>query len=216
VSVHSIESFAVPFQTIPFSMPIRTVLDFAHRLATCALDPGEVAVDATVGNGHDTVVLARAVGEEGGVFGFDVQAEAIEQTRSRVRAEGVETPVTLFQNGHEEMARVLPAECVGSVGAVMFNLGYLPGSPSDRTTTPATTVPALDAAVRLLRPEGVVTVVLYTGHEGGPEEAEAVDAWAADLSQEQFHALSYRFVNQQNDPPRLVAVEKRADGSSSA
>ena len=77
-----------------------------------------------------------------------------------------------------------------------------------------TTIPALDAAMGVLRPGGVATVVLYTGHEGGADEAEAVDEWAAALPQEQFRALSYRFVNQRNDPPRLVAVEKRADGEA--
>jgi SAM-dependent methyltransferase len=191
-------------------MPVHSVLDHAHVLATRALESGDVAVDATIGNGHDTVVLARAVGANGRVFGFDVQASAIDETRGRLQTEGVVAPVDLFQHGHEDMARHLPEACAGTVGAVTFNLGYLPGSASDCTTTPETTIPALNAALRLLRPGGVVTVVVYTGHEGGPEEAEAVDAWAADLPQERFHALSYQFVNQQNDPPRLVAVEKRA------
>lgn len=195
-------------------MPVHSVLDYAHVLATRALEPGDVAVDATVGNGHDTLVLARAVGADGRVFGFDVQAAAIEETRARLASESVEKQVDLFQHGHEEMARVLPEACVGSVGAVTFNLGYLPGSASELTTTPETTLPALDAAVRLLRPGGVVTVVVYTGHEGGSKEAEAVDAWAADCPQDRFHALSYRFVNQQNDPPRLVVVEKRATTTS--
>jgi predicted O-methyltransferase YrrM len=192
-------------------MPIQSVLDFAHVLATRALDEGGVAVDATVGNGHDAVALARAVGSTGQVYGFDVQAEAIEATRSRIAAEEVDADVDLFQAGHETMEQHLAESIAGKVGAITFNLGYLPGSASDLTTTPETTIPALDAAVRLLRPGGVVTIVIYTGHEGGTEEAEAVDAWAADRPQERFHALSYQFVNQQNDPPRLVAVEKRPE-----
>ncbi len=195
-------------------MPIHSVLDFAHVLATRSLTEGGVAVDATVGNGHDTVVLAREVGSAGRVFGFDVQAEAIERTRSRLASEDIGATVDLVQAGHEEMQRHLPAELRGKVGAVTFNLGYLPGSASTLTTRPDTTIPALNVAVRLLRPGGVVTVVLYTGHEGGSAEAEEVDAWAADLPQKQFNVLSYRFVNQKNDPPRLVAVEKRGDGTA--
>jgi len=191
-------------------MPIHSVLDFAHVLVRRALDPGDAAVDATVGNGHDTVVLAQAVGEDGRVFGIDVQAAAIESTRDRLAAEEGNAEVELIQAGHEDLREHLPERLHGRVGAVMFNLGYLPGSASDRTTRPETTVPALDAAVEVLRPGGVVTAVLYTGHDGGEEEAEAVDAWAADQSQEAVQALSYRFVNQRNDPPRLVAVEKRA------
>lgn len=188
---------------------MHSVLDFAHELATGVLDVGDVAVDATVGNGHDTVALAQAVGPEGRVYGFDVQDEAIESTRDRVAREGCADAVRLVHDGHERMPAHLPDEQHGIVGAVTFNLGYLPGSSAALTTTPETTLPALDAALRLLRPGGVVTVVLYTGHEGGAEEAAAVDAWAADLSQDRFRALSYRFVNQRNDPPRLIAVEKR-------
>jgi len=189
-----------------------SVLHRAHSLATGAVRPGGVAVDATVGNGHDTVVLARAIGEEGRVFGFDVQSDALDATRDRLASEGLIDRVTLIEAGHETMERHLPAAAHGTVDAVMFNLGYLPGSDSPLTTTPATTRPALDAALRLLRPGGVATVVVYTGHEGGEEEAAAVDAWAADLSQSRFRALSYRFVNQRNDPPRLVAVERTAAG----
>jgi 16S rRNA C1402 N4-methylase RsmH len=188
---------------------MHSVLDYAHELATNALAAGDLAVDATVGNGHDTVVLARAVGGEGGVLGFDVQAEAIERTRNRLEENGLRASVDLIHAGHEHMAKRLPDQVHGAVGAIMFNLGYLPGSVSDRTTTPDTTIQALNAATTVLRPGGVITVVLYTGHEGGPEEARAVDAWAADRPQERFRVLSYQFVNQRNDPPRLVAVEKR-------
>jgi len=193
-------------------MSIHSVLDYVHVLVRQALDEGEVAVDATVGNGHDTLALARSVGSGGRVFGFDVQAEAIEQTRARLASAEVDAAVSLVQDGHEEMERCLPEELAGKVGVVTFNLGYLPGSASDLTTTSETTIPALNASLRVLRPGGVVTIVLYTGHEEGTREAEAVDAWAGDLPQERFHALSYRFVNQKNDPPRLIAVEKRKAG----
>ena len=190
---------------------MHSILDFAHELAAGALERGDVAVDATVGNGHDTVALARAVGAEGRVFGFDVQAEAIESTRARLGEQGLLPIVDLVHAGHEQMPEHLPGAVQGAVGAVTFNLGYLPGGASDLTTSPNTTLPALRAATAALRPGGVVTVVLYTGHDGGPAEAEAVDAWAAELPQARFRALSYQFVNQQNDPPRLVAVEKREE-----
>jgi len=187
---------------------MESILDRAHTLATESIRAGGVAVDATVGNGHDTAVLARAVGEDGTVFGFDVQPEALRATRARLASDGLADRVTLVEAGHETMAQHVPEAVHGSVEAVTFNLGYLPGSDSSLTTRPSTTLPALDAAVRLLGPGGVATVVVYTGHEGGDEEAAAVDAWAAELPRARFEALSYRFVNRRNDPPRLVAVEK--------
>jgi predicted O-methyltransferase YrrM len=197
-------------------VPIDPVLKFAHRLATTALSAGATAVDATVGNGHDAVVLARAVGPEGQVFGFDVQAEAIAATRRRLAADNLSSRVHLFRAGHEALAAHVPDRQHGRVGAVMFNLGYLPGGDSSLTTRPKTTIPALDAAVRLLRPGGVLTVVLYSGHEGGPEEVEAVQDWAEALPRARGEALSYRFVNQRNDPPRLIAVEKGEAGAAAS
>lgn len=190
-------------------MTIKSVLDFAHVLIREALRPGDVAVDATLGNGHDTAALCRAVGDEGRIFGFDVQAEAIEETERRLSELSVSPEIDLLQVGHEEMDEHLPPVTHGRVGAITFNLGYLPGSASSLTTTPDTTIPALRSAVKMLRPGGVVTVVIYTGHEGGTAEADAVDAWATNLPQRDVQVLSYEFVNQKNDPPRLLAIEKR-------
>lgn len=191
-------------------MPIESVLDFAHTLATGALRTGGVAIDATVGNGHDTVALAQAVGAEGTVHGFDVQATALDRTRERLASVGLADRVQLHHAGHEKMTDHLPERLHDAIGAVTFNLGYLPGSESTVTTAPETTIAALDATERLLRSGGVATVVLYTGHEGGAAEAEAVDAWAAQQPQERLQVLSYRFVNQRNNPPRLLALEKQS------
>ena len=196
-------------------MAIDSVLEFAHVLVRRATDAGDVVIDATVGNGHDTAVLASIVGPSGRVYGFDVQEEAIESTQTRLEEESSLDVVELVRVGHEEMDAHLPSEVRGAVAAVTFNLGYLPGSASSITTDPETTIPALESAIRVLRPGGVVTVVAYSGHAGGAEEAAAVDAWAADLPQDRFDALSYRFVNQRNDPPRLVAIEKTREADSS-
>jgi len=190
-------------------MTVPSVLEASHYFAARALDAGEVAVDATTGNGHDTLFLAEQVGRNGRVFGFDVQSEAINQTRRRLREEGHFGRVTLLHHGHANMASHLPDYLHGRVATVMFNLGYLPGSSSDCVTQPETTVAALRNAMTVLRPGGVATVVSYTGHDGGREEARTVERWAAERSQRGVDALSYRFVNQQNDPPRLLVLEKK-------
>jgi SAM-dependent methyltransferase len=205
--IHLLLSF--PLFDFRFLMSLHSVLEFAHTVVSTTLQSGDVAVDATVGNGHDTLALVQEVGLDGQVYGFDVQQEAIEETQRHLDKHKCGEQVELLHAGHEDMEQHLPADVQGEAGAVMFNLGYLPGSSSELTTTPSTTLPALRSTLRLLRPGGVVTVVLYTGHEGGAEEAQAVDAWAADLPQDRYRALSYRFVNQKNDPPRLVVVEKR-------
>jgi predicted methyltransferase len=147
----------------------------AHETVRDVIRPGETVVDATVGNGHDTLLLAQTVGAEGMVYGFDVQEEALHATRRRLLEAGIgEGRVRLIQAGHEEMADHVR----GPVGAVMFNLGYLPGGDHARTTRVPTTLCALQQAISLLRRGGVISVVCYRGHPGGMEEAAAVCAWA--------------------------------------
>jgi hypothetical protein len=107
------------------------------------------------------------------------------------------------------MKAQLPGAVHGEVTAVMFNLGYLPGGDKERVTQPATTRSALAAAADLLRSGGRITVVLYVGHPGGEREAQVVRQWAANLDQQRFQVLAYAFLNQTNDPPRLLVIEKQ-------
>ncbi|AEI39311.1 class I SAM-dependent methyltransferase [Paenibacillus mucilaginosus] len=192
-------------------MGFLSILSFAHKLVEERLHPGDTAVDATAGNGNDTLFLARLVGGTGTVHAFDVQPRALEQTALRLGRELPEGQqrVHLHLRSHGEMERVLPEEARGRVAAVMFNLGYLPGDDHATVTLPESTLEALQASAKLLRRGGIITAVLYTGHPGGREEADAVEKWAAGLSQREFQVLQYRFVNQVHSPPYLIAVEKR-------
>lgn len=189
-------------------MVLPRVLDLAKRLTADALSGGGYAVDATVGNGYDTVHLARHVGMGGHVYGYDVQAEALAAARRRLEASGCRERVTLTLAGHEHLGETLPGGVRGNIRAVMFNLGFLPGGDKSCITLPETTLAALEAACRVLAPGGVLTIVLYSGHGGGQEEAEAVTAWASGLDARAFMVVAYGPVNQHNAPPQLIAVEK--------
>jgi predicted methyltransferase len=145
------------------------------------LGEGMPAIDATVGNGHDTLFLARQVGAAGQVYGFDVQLAALESAAARLRAAGMAEQVSLVHAGHEAMAEHLPAALRGRVRAVMFNLGYLPGSDRRCITRAASTLRALGQALDWLAPGGLLTVLAYRGHAGGAEEADAVAHWLQGL-----------------------------------
>jgi hypothetical protein len=191
-------------------MGFLSILSFAHALVRERVRPEDIVIDATMGNGHDTLFLAGLVGGSGLVYGFDVQDAALTATRARLASAGVPVPrCELLLRDHAEMAAALPDDASGRIGAVMFNLGYLPGGDHSVITAPASTLRALESALTLLRVGGVLTAVLYPGHEGGAEESNAVEAWAAALPQERFQVLTYRFLNQRNTPPYVVAVEKR-------
>lgn len=192
-------------------MGFLSILSFAQQLAEARIHQGDVCIDATAGNGVDTVFLAKAVGSGGMVYGFDVQEAALNKTQERLSRELSHrfTGVRLLLASHHRMAELIPPEQHGAVAAIMFNLGYLPGSDQTVITRPSTTLPALESALSLLRQGGVLTIAVYPGHPGGQAEAEAVEAWAAALKQEEFQVMSYRFINQNNHPPYLIAVEKR-------
>jgi SAM-dependent methyltransferase len=190
-------------------MGFLSILSCAHKLIAERIAPGEAVVDATAGNGIDTLFLAKLVGANGLVYAFDIQQQAIDKTRMRLDKEQPDhSNVRLLLCSHARLREMLPESVHGTVGAVMFNLGYLPGDDHRRFTRPESTLPALAQAAGLLRQGGVLTIALYTGHEGGESEAAAVREWAENLPQQQFQVLEYRFINQKNNPPYLIAVEK--------
>jgi hypothetical protein len=180
--------------------------DLAHLLMRQSLKAGDWAVDATVGNGHDTALLAECVGPSGRVFGFDVQQEALTATAKRVRSP---PQVTLIHAGHETLAEHLPAEGRGRLAAVMFNLGYLPGGSKAVVTRTQTTLAALEQALGNLAVRGLVTLVLYPGHPGGDEEAAAVRAYAKRLAGS-FAVTHHVRINAMRPAPELIVMERLA------
>lgn len=176
----------------------------AHGFAAPLLGEGAAAVDATVGNGHDTLFLARAVGTSGKVYGFDIQSAALRKTAERLNEAGLRQRVDLIQAGHEHMADYV----IAPVDVVMFNLGYLPGGDHGKTTGAATTVRAIDAGLKLLNPGGLMTVVVYTGHPGAGEEQAAVEQAVAELNSRVYCVMRMEFVNRLKNPPYLLLIEK--------
>ena len=149
----------------------------AHEQLAQIIRPGDMAIDATVGNGHDTRFLAEKVGPSGHVFGFDIQDEALQQTASRLTRHQLLDRVTLIAAGHEQMRMRLPAKLAKSVAAITFNLGYLPGGNKHLATQASTSLSALKQSMDLLRPHGVISLLVYVGHPGGSAELHAVRRW---------------------------------------
>lgn len=186
-------------------------LHLAHHFISQLLKPGDVAVDATAGNGNDTLFLAQLVGEKGSVFAFDTQPIALFNTAQKLRRYDIKTPVYLINAGHEKITDYISSP----ISAVMFNLGYLPGSGKNFATQPATTISALEQAARLLLPGGIITVVVYTGHEGALSEQSAVDKWFQSLPASEWTVLNIQYQNWINNPPYLVVAYKAGKKLSS-
>ncbi|KGE18953.1 class I SAM-dependent methyltransferase [Paenibacillus wynnii] len=196
-------------------MGFMSVLSFAHKLITERLVPGDRAIDATVGTGADTLFLAKALGPRGEVYGFDIQSAALDLARERLQQAGKElngaiAPITLLLESHAAMVESVPPSWPGTVGAVMFNLGYLPSGDADKSiiTQTDSSIAALEASLQLLRPGGIVTAVLYPGHQGGDLEAAAVESWAAGVPTHVAQSIIYRQL-QRSTSPYVIALEKK-------
>ncbi|HEY4532255.1 MAG TPA: class I SAM-dependent methyltransferase [Kurthia sp.] len=185
-------------------MKLERVIQYAQTLLTQTVNAGDVVVDATAGNGHDTAFLAELVGEEGKVFAFDVQQQAIDSTTKRLVDVGVADRCEVILDGHENVAKYV----LSDVKAAIFNLGYLPGAEHSIITKPSTTVTAIEALVQKLNIGGMIVLVIYHGHEGGKEERDRVIEYVSSLPQKFIHVLRYEFINQKNNPPFIIALEK--------
>ncbi|MSM41050.1 MAG: methyltransferase domain-containing protein [Geobacter sp.] len=184
---------------------LRGAVALAHSYLLERVRPGDRVVDATCGNGNDTLLLARLVGEQGRVWAFDIQEEALHATAELLDEAGCRQQVKLFAMGHERMADVVAEP----LKAVVFNLGYLPGGDKACVTRPVTTVAALEAACQLVAPGGVILVALYPGHPGGAEECAAVEGWGAELMPHLFNVWLHRQLNRPDTAPYLLLAEKR-------
>lgn len=186
---------------------LQAPLRFSHEILKKSIVPGDYVIDATVGNGYDTVMLAQLVGQVGKVYGFDIQKEAIETTKEKLLLTGQLPQTELILDGHENIGNYLSED--EQISAATFNLGYLPKGDKSIVTKAETTISAIAQCLLRLRKGGLVSIMVYYGHEGSQGEKEQVDNFVVGLSQEDYQALEYKFPNQRNNPPYLYLVEKR-------
>jgi hypothetical protein len=183
---------------------LRGPVPLSHLFLHSFVRDGYTAVDATCGNGNDTLLLASLVGTQGHVWGFDIQQQAIDETCRRLAEAELSSRVTLLPIGHEELARHVTAP----VQVVLFNLGYLPGGDRGIITRPDTTGIALDQSLKLLATGGIVMATVYPGHSGGAEEKFTVENWAAGLDPRAFHCWRMGQINVSPTAPYLLLVQK--------
>ena len=183
----------------------RSARFWAREMIEDAMFEGACAIDATMGNGYDTLWLCELAGENGHVFAFDIQSEAVERTFQRLEAAGISDRASLFCAGHERMEEFVTVQA----DAIVFNLGWLPGAEHGVTTHTDTTLRAVNAALNLLKEDGLMTICIYPGHEEGTRELNALLEWGANLDDRRYDVLLKTYLNQPNDPPRMMAIKKK-------
>jgi len=185
---------------------IRTTTKLAINITKSYIKEGDIVIDATAGNGNDTLTLSNAVGEAGKVYAFDIQKKAIERTRKLLAESSLFDNVVLVCDTHEKMNSYVSEK--GQVSAVVFNLGYLPSGDKNINTMAESSVKAIDEALLLLKKGGIIAIVMYPGTEIGKAEADAVYDYTTALSAEKFHVCHADFPNQKSNAPQVLWIER--------
>ncbi|MCO4613669.1 SAM-dependent methyltransferase [Streptococcus infantarius subsp. infantarius] len=179
---------------------IKRPLHLSHDFLAEVLDDGAVAVDATMGNGNDTAFLAQHAKK---VYAFDVQEQALKSTQERLEKQAISN-AQLILDGHQNLDKYVSEP----IRAAIFNLGYLPSADKTVITKPDTTLVAIQKILERLEIGGRLAIMIYYGHEGGDMEKDAVLEYVNQLDQWLFTVMLYQPLNQINQPPFLVMIEK--------
>ncbi|NLO96919.1 MAG: methyltransferase domain-containing protein [Peptococcaceae bacterium] len=166
--------------------------------------PGDLVVDATAGRGRDTLFLAQCVGDNGKVYAFDIQEEALASTRELINKHGWERRVKIIKASHSQISAYVPP----GIKAAVFNLGYLPGSSSKVVTRAETTVQAVKQALNLHTYKGLMVITVYRAHDHALEESEALLNYLTSLEKKEFCVLQGIYLNQKELSPYWIIIEK--------
>ncbi len=180
-------------------------VEYSHFLLKQSVDKNDYVVDATVGNGHDSKFLAELVGEEGKVYAFDIQQEAIDKSRELLKNNNLLSRTELLLDSHANLDKYVNSE----ISAVIFNLGYLPGGDKGIITESESTINAVKKSLENLKQKGIVILVVYSGHSGGEKEKKALKDYCLKLDYKKYNVLNYKFLNQPGPPPEILAIKKR-------
>ena len=187
----------------------RNTLAMVHDFLRQHVRPGALCIDATAGRGRDTALLCRLSGPGGRVLAFDIQPAALEQTAALLAAEGLHAELHLDSHVHMETYAA-----AGSVDCIVFNFGRLPGGDAQIMTRADTSVPAVDAGLRLLKPGGVMALALYYGGANGFDERDALLDYLRGVDAQRFSVLCCDWRNRPGNPPIAVFLWREASGGA--
>ncbi len=181
------------------------IFDFIQPYLEKTLEPGDIVIDATVGNGCDTITLLNLIDPGGKLYGFDIQEKAINVTKRKINQMFPHANYQLIHDSHENLHKHINEK----VDLIIFNLGFLPGGDKTITTQSTSTITAVNAGLSLLKNKGSMIIAIYPGHEEGFIEKQALFKSLASLEQKKYDVSSFQFVNQINDPPLVLIIQKK-------
>ncbi len=182
-----------------------SLITFNKMILSQSITAGAIVCDATLGNGHDALFLAEITGSRGTVIGFDIQPEAIEVSTKRMQEAGFDN-FSFYLESHSAIDQYL-----SEADAVVFNLGYLPGHAKEVVTQPETTLEAIEKSLKMLKKNGLISIMFYVGHPGGLEEKEYIMPFIKKLDKHTYDVLEVTHANRSETAPFLLLLYKKGD-----
>ena len=179
------------------------ITQWCARFIAEQVQPGDICIDATMGNGNDTILLSSLCKETGHVYAFDIQEQALAHTRQRLLDADVPQNYTLLLESHTNMDHYVQPE---SVSCIVFNLGYLPGGDHTKATHASSSIEALTRSLSLLKKGGLISLCIYSGGDSGFEERDAVLSWLKNLDSHKYLVIRSDYYNRPNNPPIPVLI----------
>lgn len=181
------------------------ITEWCHHFLAMQVAPGDLCIDATMGNGHDTLYLSQLTGPSGRVLAFDIQQAALDSTRRLLTAHHALEPVQLLLDSHSHMAQYAKPE---TVSCIVFNFGYLPSGDHALATKSETSIPAITQGLSLLKKGGLMSLCIYSGGDSGFEERDALLPYLKGLDPKKYLVVLSSYYNRPNNPPIPVLIRK--------
>ena len=181
------------------------ITQWCHHFIAQQVKPGDLCIDATMGNGHDTELLCRLAGPNGKVLAFDIQELALTNTQKRLQDAEVPDNYRLILNSHSHMDQYADTD---SVSCITFNFGYLPGGDHALATRPDTSIQAIEQGLSLLKKDGLMSLCIYSGGDSGFEERDALLAFLKELNPKKYLVILSSYYNRPKNPPIPVLIRK--------
>ena len=181
------------------------ITEWCLRFIRDHVKEGDICIDATAGNGNDTFALCQLVGESGKVYAFDIQEQAVINTKKRLEDNGVAERAEVLLESHTNMSKYVAAD---SVSCITFNFGYLPGGDHNLATQKDSSIKAIHEGLRLLKKGGMMSLCIYSGGDSGFEERDAILEELKTLDGKKYLVILSQYYNRPNNPPIPAMIIK--------
>lgn len=180
----------------------KNALKLSHEYLKANVKKGDICIDATTGRGRDTLLLSMLTGNEGKVYAFDIQREAIISAKTLLDENGRHNTQFILDSHDKMSSYIKAADCA------VFNLGFLPGGDHSIFSRPETSIKAINEALNIINPQGFVSICSYYGGDTGYEERDALLNYLSQLDSKKYTVMLHSFYNRPNCPPLFIIIEK--------